>query len=75
MRTMRKLHTKNFHVHCTRILHVLVWVFSSCSHSKVTLRNICHNARECARLSAQRRRYEAVFEMAPRQYSIVWIAW
>ena len=29
----------------------------------------------CARLRAQRRRYEAVLEMVPRQYSMVWMDW
>ena len=28
-----------------------------------------------ARLSAHSRRYDAVLEMVPRQYSMVWIAW
>ena len=32
-------------------------------------------SRAWARLSAQRRRYDAVLEMQPRQYSMVWMAW
>ena len=32
-------------------------------------------SRAWARLSAQRRRYDAVLEMHPRQYSMVWMAW
>jgi len=31
--------------------------------------------RAWARLNAQSRRYEAVLEIHPRQYSMVWIAW
>ena len=31
--------------------------------------------RAWAKLSAQSRRYDAVWEMQPKQYSIVWIAW
>lgn len=31
--------------------------------------------RACARLNAQSLRYEAVLEIHPRQYSMVWMAW
>lgn len=44
------------------------------NHESVTVDTVFHS-RACAKLRAQSRRYEAVLEMQPRQYSMVWMAW
>ena len=41
-------------------------------------KTIVHNTSDncaCAKLNAHNRRYDAVLEIQPRQYSMVWIAW